>query len=191
MDVPVNASGWLLALAAAARVVVLRRRLELVARAEHELRGPLTTLILALPRGVRLDSELARVRLGLADLAAARSGRRAAPRRKPVRLDQLARSVNGARVDWNAGPSLIHADPERLSQALGNLVANAHEHGQAPVVIKAERRGRAVRLEVTDAGRGLRGRGLGIAAAAARDSGGELRISRRGFPAIDLPADGG
>src|SRR4051812_15801387 len=89
-----GALGWALARS-------YRRRLELVARAEHELRGPLTAFSLALDaaRGthpgrrlaVVLDAELARARAGLADLSAARSGRRAAPVREPVRVDRLLR----------------------------------------------------------------------------------------------------
>src|SRR3954468_12938089 len=79
--------GWLVAGGLAVVAVRLRLRLERVARAEHELRGPLTAFGLALdaargtPAGRRLavvlDAELARARAGLADLAAARSGRRA------------------------------------------------------------------------------------------------------------------
>ena len=52
--------------------LVLQRRLELVARADHELRGPLTALLMAAERGLPPGAELARVRLGLEDLAAAR-----------------------------------------------------------------------------------------------------------------------
>src|SRR4051794_7264700 len=110
-----DAIGWIVAAATTARWVALRRRLTLVARAEHELRGPLTTLLLALPPEAQcLDTELARVRLGLADLAAARSGRRAPARRERLTIDGVA----------------VDADPDRLRQAVGNLVANAHEHGR-------------------------------------------------------------
>ena len=165
--------GWIVAVAAVGRCLALRRRLNLVARAEHELRAPLTTLLLALPpQAQRLDTELARVRLGLADLAAARSGKRTPPRRERL-------TIGGIAVD---------ADPDRLRQAVGNLVANAHEHGQAPVVITAERRGQSVEIEVTDAGAGLRGQGLKIAEAAAHDSGGELQLNGRGFPVLRLKA---
>ncbi|MFL5958396.1 MAG: hypothetical protein ACJ756_13190, partial [Solirubrobacterales bacterium] len=101
--------GWLVAGCLSLVVVRLRVRLELVARAEHELRGPLTAFSLALdaargtPAGRRLavvlDAELARARAGLADLAAARSGRRAAPVPSPVRVDRLLRSSAAA---WGA-----------------------------------------------------------------------------------------
>ena len=159
--------GWIVAAAAIGRWAALRRRLTLVARAEHELRAPLTTLLLALPpEAQRLDTELARVRLGLADLAAARSGRRA-----PARVAQI--EIAGVAAQ---------GDPDRVAQALGNLVANAHEHGQAPVVITAEKRGGAVEIEVSDGGAGLHGQGLKIAAAAARDSGGDLRSAGAASP---------
>src|SRR5205085_5891125 len=108
--------GWLVAGALATLVVRLRLRLELVARAEHELRGPLTAFALALdaargtPAGRRLalvlDAELARARAGLADLAAARSGSRAAPLPAAVPVERLLRSSAaawGARVRPGAG----------------------------------------------------------------------------------------
>ena len=66
----------------------LRRRLELVARAEHELRGPATALALACQRlrhdpaaaghAEALEAQLERLRAGLDDLAAAWRGGRAA-----------------------------------------------------------------------------------------------------------------
>src|SRR5204862_34115 len=86
---------------------------------EHELRGPLTAFGLALdaargtPAGRRLafvlDAELARAGAGLADLAAARSGRRAPPRPGPVPVDRMLRSSAAAwgakgRVDAAVGP---------------------------------------------------------------------------------------
>jgi signal transduction histidine kinase len=174
-------SGWALALALLA---VVRRRIELVARAEHELRGPVTVLGLAAERlGPReaavVGVELQRMRAGLADLAAARRGRRARPRLAPVRLEAAARGALalGARgrratVDWRAGPTPIRADPGRLAQALGNLVANAAEHGEGPVELSGRRTPAGVRVEV----RNRKRRGLAIAADAARDSGGELHF---------------
>src|SRR3954470_13473012 len=101
--------GWLVAGWLAAVVGRVGLRLELVSRAEHELRGPLTAFSLALdaargtPAGRRLalvlDTELPRARAGLADLAAARSRRRAPPMPSPVRVDRLLRSSAAA---WGA-----------------------------------------------------------------------------------------
>jgi signal transduction histidine kinase len=182
-------------------LVAMRRRSELVARAEHELRGPVTVIGLASARlrpheAAALDVELHRLRSGLADLAAARRGRRSAVRPVPVRLDaavagwrdSLRARGHRATVDWQAGPTPIRADPGRLAQALGNLVANAAEHGDGPVELRGRRSGRGVRVEV----RNKRGRGLSIAADAARDSGGALSFEsdeQRAVAAIDLPLD--
>src|SRR3954470_12206791 len=120
--------GWLVAGGLAVVVVRLRLRLELVSRAEHELRGPLTAFALGLDaaRGTAagrrlalvLDAELARARAGLADLASARSGRRVAPVRSPIVIDRLLRSSAaawGARVHSGAGSAVVRADPTRLA----------------------------------------------------------------------------
>jgi len=81
----------------------LVRRLELVARADHELRAPVSALGLAVEalgrrpelrrRAAALDAHLDRLRLGLADLAAARAGRRSHPWPAEVRLEALARTA--------------------------------------------------------------------------------------------------
>ena len=140
-------AGWALAGALALRCARRGRRLELVARADHELRGPVCALGLAVEalarnpelrrRAAALDAHLDRLRLGLADLGAAREGRRAVARADDVRIDGVARAATAAwepavragggeiSFDWRAGPAVAHADPARLSQALGNLLANA------------------------------------------------------------------
>jgi signal transduction histidine kinase len=203
-------AGWIIAAALALAVVRLRARLELVARAEHELRGPLTAFNLALDaaRGTSagrrlamvLDAELARARIALADLAAARRGRRTAAAREPVRIDELLRSsaaVWGARVKWTAGRAIVRGDRARLAQALGNVLSNAAEHGTGDVCVEATRESDRLRIEVTNATRGAgapngRGRGLEIAADAAADSGGNLTAAvgpRRASAVLDLPLE--
>ena len=78
----------------------LRRRREMVARACHELRGPLTAVRLSLAtmerrqeappeRLATLDHELRRAGLALDDFAAARSGRRIVDREEPVEVAEL------------------------------------------------------------------------------------------------------
>src|SRR3954453_5219177 len=186
--------GWLVAGWLAALVVRLRLRLELVARAEHELRGPLTAFALALDaaRGTAagrrlalvLDAELARARAGLADLAAARTGRPAVPVRSRVVVDRPLRSSAaawGARVQAGAGSAVVRADPTRLASALGNLLSNAAEHGDGEVSVEARRVRDRVRIEVTNP---VRGRGLGIAADAVASSGGRLVTA-----VLDLPVE--
>jgi signal transduction histidine kinase len=205
----------------------LRARLERVARAEHELRGPVTVLSMAwerlavvpgaseVARGV--EGELARLRAGLEDLVEARGGRRSPGRR--CSLLRLARAeVAGwrgvlapvgreVRFDWRAGAGAVASDRGRLAQALGNLMANAAEHGAGAVEVRGRRVGGAVRVEVRNSvGRGAagadgskegehggeaHGRGLAVARAAARELGGRLEVSLDGgeaVAALELPA---
>jgi signal transduction histidine kinase len=204
-------TGWLLAVALGFAVLRMRRRLELVARAEHELRGPLTAFSLGLEsarrgRPLALDAEFERACAALDDLTAARRGRRApaAPRR--LDLEALVRSSAqawGARVDWRAGsaPAVI-SDGGRVAQALGNVLANAAEHGGGEVAVEAERDDAVVRIKIANPTKlpvpipvrvADRGRGLRIAGAAARDAGGSLAVEHDAdeFRAtLDLPLAG-
>jgi signal transduction histidine kinase len=191
------------------RVLRDARRLRLVARAEHELRGPLTAVALGLeatawmdPRLQGLFEELARARAGLADLAAARRGRRARAEEEVVRLDRVVwravtgwdltarRAGGGVHLDWSAGPVEVRANRGRLAQALGNLLANAVEHGGGQVRVTGRRTARGVHIEVRDSGRG---HGLGVASRAVRDAGGTLKAARAGSGtavSIELPIAG-
>jgi signal transduction histidine kinase len=191
------------------RVLRDARRLRLVACAEHELRGPLTAVALGLeatawmdPRLQGLFEELARARAGLADLAAARRGRRARAEEEVVRLDRVVwravtgwdltarRAGGGVHLDWSAGPVEVRANRGRLAQALGNLLANAVEHGGGQVRVTGRRTTRGIYIEVRDSGRG---HGLGIASRAVRDAGGTLKAARAGSGtavSIELPIAG-
>ena len=128
MTVALMLSGWLCALLGGWRVLVLGRRLELVASAEHELRGPLAALTLATARSRPLpptlvEGQLERARVALADLTEARRGRRAVARARRHELGSVAERAAAAwdvRVDWRAGHAPVDADPARVSQALGN-----------------------------------------------------------------------
>jgi len=208
------AVGWLVALVLAMGLLRMRRRLELVAGASHELRGPVTAIGFAVaalrrePGGIRrmlaFEVELERMRAGLADLEATRSGRRADPRVSPVSVDRLARGAAAGwrpaarsdgrrlRFQWDGGPVSVRADSGRLAQAFGNLLANAVEHGSGPVELHGSRKGDTVRVEVCDGfpAKGERGRGLAIAARAVEDAGGTLSIEHgpRGTVAsVELP----
>jgi signal transduction histidine kinase len=236
----VAVGGWLATAALMLAAGRLRRRLELVAEAAHELRGAAGALAYAAawlrrePGGVRLalrfEAELERMRAGLGDLDAARLGRRAAERPRTIELDRLVvavaagwRSAVAAHgrtlvVLWDAGPTRVRADRGQLAQALGNLLANAVEHGSGAIEVAAVRRGRTVRVEVRDGGRAAarsgrgapggarrlaarrfrlsprdRGRGLRIAARAVHTAGGRLTLERgpRGtVAAVELPLAG-
>jgi signal transduction histidine kinase len=226
---------WLLAAVAIVVAAVgrleLRRRRELVARACHELRGPLTAAHLALHAGARhgdaqpqrlaaIDLELKRAGVALDDLAAARRGRRAPDRDEPVDVGDLlayqaatwriVADVFGCRLELvqSGRRAIVRGDRLRIAQAVGNLVANALEHGTGRVELLARSLGDRVRIEVADegpglpapvrdltrrprAGRGRRGRGLAIAADIADRHGGRLVAapsSRGARVALELPA---
>jgi signal transduction histidine kinase len=180
-----------------------RRRVVRAARAQHEVRGPLTVAQLALSglertaRVEAIDLELRRAALALDDLA----GPGRARRREAVDLGRLiadAAPAWRALADRRGGtltvepvPARVTGDPLRLAQACANLVANAVEHGGGRVHIRAFANGDHVRVEVMDDGPGLpapvpallaaargrrshRGHGLAIAAAIARSHGGRL-----------------
>ena len=214
-------TGWVLSAALLVAVLRLRRRLELTARACHEVRGPATALGLAVtvlarePGGLRrarpFETQLDRLRAGLDDLEAARAGRRAEARPTAIPLDRLLRGAaagwrpatsaqgRGLRVRSELGPALVRADRGRLAQALGNLLANAVEHGSGTVELLGRRREGHVVFEVRDGGPEPigpgpgpgRGRGLKIAAGAIEEAGGRLTLDRREggtVAACELPA---
>ena len=157
----------------------LRRRREMVARACHELRGPLTAVRLSLATMQRhaeapaerlavLDRELRRAGLALDDFAAARSGRRILDREELVEVDELTEELFhsweavaeafDSRLVLGARPPgcIVVGDRLRLAQAISNLVANALEHAPGRIELAARLMGpQHVRIEVVDAGPGL------------------------------------
>ncbi len=171
-------TGWLAALLSVAVAVTASRRLagrmEVVARASHELRGPITAASLGLPLGEltaqrrrSLELELGRAGLALEDLAAVAGGRKLARDFEHVDPRQLLfnsveasrpaaaeRSV-GLELDWSGGSVLVLGDRLRLAQATGNLIANAIEHGGGVVRVRGKAGVTGVRLEVADDGPGL------------------------------------
>jgi signal transduction histidine kinase len=176
--------GWLVATVAVFSGLVVRRsselRMEAVARACHELRGPLAAARLGLELGVRvgelspaqlraLDLELGRASLALDDLAAAGLHARDGRARHQVDVAELlGDSVEAWRVpaaargaelafEWSGVPARVWGERLRLAQATGNLIANAIEHGGGKISVRgsltSERH--RVRIEVVDAGPGL------------------------------------
>jgi signal transduction histidine kinase len=205
-------AGWLIALALLALLaraeLRARSRAELVARACHELRGPLTAAGLALyaagrreelpsRRVAAVDLQLRRAELALTDLSLAPKGARARDRVGHVAVADLlaAEAQSWREVAWAHGCELVlaqplpdahvRADARRLSQAAGNLIANALEHGAGTVRLGAREDGDRVRIEVCDDGPGL-----AIVAEVARRAGGALHSAPSASGArlvIELP----
>jgi signal transduction histidine kinase len=104
----------------------------------------------------------------------------------------------------------VWGDRARLAQAVGNLLANAIEHGGATVEVRVALRGRFMRVEVSDDGEGLpapvaeltrrgrhtrgpRGHGLTIASEIAQAHRGRLAAAPTEAGArlvLELPAAG-
>jgi signal transduction histidine kinase len=196
-------------------------REEEIARACHELRGSLTAVRMGLGGGGAeltparrraLDLELEKAALALDDLAGrARGGSGLLVSMRPRRVDldellvdaveawrgmaeqrdvrlQLRRAGDASGV----AQVIVGGHRLRLAQAVGNLIANAIEHGAGPVEVRLRRDDPlSVRIEVADGGgglpapvdelvrqvaggRGRRGRGLAIAASIAEAHGGRL-----------------
>jgi signal transduction histidine kinase len=180
--------GWLLVGCAAACALLVRhavaRRVEITARACHELRGPLTAARLGLQLVSRtgelsaarlraIDLELGRAALALDDLTSVRDPGRLPGAVEVIDLAELladsveAWSGAAAAADvelalrWSGASAHVVGDRLRLAQAIGNLIANAIEHGAGgasearPVEVhgRAERAG--ARIEVSDHGPGL------------------------------------
>ena len=182
MSDAVAAAGWALAVNAGLVVwlalAAAGRRRELVARACHELRGPLTAASMALHaiarespaaagRAAAVDLELRRAALALEDLGQAATGRRHADRDGVVDVGALvARQAevwrDVARADGcelsvrvEPGQAFVRGSELRLAQATGNLIANAIEHGRGNVELVVRDAGDRVRVEVCDSGSGL------------------------------------
>ena len=68
-----------------------------------------------------------------------------------------ARAIAGADIDPTAPSAPVHAalDPDRVTQAVLQLVANAVRHAEGPITIGSRTRGRDVELFVRDRGPGV------------------------------------
>ncbi len=125
-------AGWGVAAAALRELLRARRRLEAVARAEHELRGPATVLLLACERMRRdpsarrhvwaLEVELERMRRALEALTAARRGPKAADRSDRAGALQAPDRPLGATDQASAG-DLPRATERGLEDFVGGALA--------------------------------------------------------------------
>jgi signal transduction histidine kinase len=171
---------------------------ELVARAEHELRGAATALSLACEALRRdpvarehaaiIDAQLDRLKAGLADLNFARKGD---PESQPTERVELASLVRAAArpwegaFEWEGPPLTTELDRRRFAKALGNVLANAAEHGSGDIRVTGRAHDGGVRLQVTN-----RRRGLLIASEAAEELGGSLKfeiVDDTAVATLDLP----
>jgi signal transduction histidine kinase len=216
---PALLGGWLIAAVTGALAWSSWRALtaltDSVAHACHELRGPITAARLGLHLGDRagelssaslraIDLELGRASLALDDLTYSRTVRGASTAVEQVDVAALltdsvlawqpAAAEHGVELTarWTGCAAYVIGERTRLAQATGNLIANAIEHGEGPVVVEGQADRGLARIEVRDRGVGLpasvielstrrinrtrshRGRGLGIAAAIADAHGGRL-----------------
>ncbi len=164
-----------------------RARRQLFADVSHELMTPLTAVrgyveTLALPE-IRTDDETRRRYLAiveeetlrleaivgdLLDLARLEAGGGTLKRQDvPVKhlfarvMDRHERASREQGIAFSGsiepGAETVHADPDRLEQALQNLAANALRYTSAGgrVDLRAERRGNDIVLQVRDTGRGI------------------------------------
>jgi signal transduction histidine kinase len=172
---------------------------ELIARAEHELRGAATALALACESLRRdpaatghaavIDAQLDRLRAGLEDLGAARGGTPAGSDRDVVEVAGLARAAShpwGTSFEWEGGPAPASLDRRRFAKALGNVLSNAATHGSGDIRVTGRAHNGGVRLQIWN-----RGRGLSIASEAAAELGGSLKfeiVDDTAVATLDLPA---
>jgi signal transduction histidine kinase len=200
-----GAAGWPLGLTLAAAIVGDRvreaRRRAALNRALHELRRPLQALVLSSGRSRGPGSHAIRVALAaLADLDREINGGSRPLARRPIAcralvqpaVERWRRPAASARrslvLRWRAGSAVILADPDRLAQALDNLIDNALRHGGLRVLVDASLCANGVRIAVSDSGRTTnatvsprdprRGHGLRIVSAVAVEHGGRFAIRR-------------
>ena len=162
----------------------LARERRLVSDASHELRTPLTTMRAELELALRGERDAVELRAAVASaheearrmssladdllvLARADQGQlplrpeplvaqellAAATRRAEAAFAQAGRPI--AAPGGSSGALVVLADPNRVAQALDNLIANALRHGDGGVELTAERGGTMVALHVTDRGAGF------------------------------------
>jgi signal transduction histidine kinase len=198
---------WPVALSFASIVVAdrlwLARRRTALNRSLHELRRPLQAMTLAEAADGRGQLERAIDALALLDReinGGSPPGRRRVDARaltKQAADRWRGPAMRGGQTvgfGWRGGPSELICDPDAISRALDNLIANAIEHGSGPIRIEGSGRPGFVRLHVANQpGLGWpapeplarrrgrdprRGHGLGLVSAVAAEHGGRFAACR-------------
>jgi signal transduction histidine kinase len=179
---------------------------ELIARAEHELRGAATALALACEQlrrdpaagghAATIDAQLDRLRAGLEELEVARGSgggvacaaeAAGAEEIELAALSEAAARPWGTSFEWEGGPVPASIDRRRFAKALGNVLANAARHGSGDIRVTGRAHEGGVRLQVRN-----RGRGLTIASEAAEELGGSLSfeiVEDTAVATLDLPVE--
>lgn len=178
MGLVVGAGGWLAFAIAAVALILWRHALasqsEDVARACHELRGPLAAARLGVELSVTrptasaarmraIELELDRAALALDDLQGVdRTGEHelvevAAWLRDSVEAWTPVATRRGVTLSlrWEGPAAWVRGQRPRLAQATGNLIANAIEHGEGSVEVNGRVADGRVHVEVVDEGAGL------------------------------------
>lgn len=160
-----------------------RTRAEMLRDLAHELRTPLTSVRgyhEAIAEGVlpadrttfaRVGAELSRIERLVEDLGAVSRAeeRRLDLRLRPVRVAGLITSAahsaalayqdTGVAVRTDLAPdgSQVRVDPDRMHEALANLISNAVQHTPSggTVTLRSRTTGSSVQIEVADTGEGL------------------------------------
>jgi signal transduction histidine kinase len=172
---------------------------ELVARAEHELRGAAAAIALACEtlrrdpaaggHAAMIEAQLDRLRAGLEELEVARGARAVDAGAEAVDVGALTRATArpwATSFEWEGGPAPANLDRRRFAKALGNVLANAAKHGSGDIRVTGRAHNGGVRLQVRN-----RGRGLTIASEAAEELGGSLSfeiVDDTAVATLDLPA---
>jgi two-component system sensor histidine kinase TctE len=193
-------AGVTIAAAAGIRLRDSRRR-NALNRALHELRRPLQALVLSSGSGQGPGAHALRVVIcALDDLDREINGTERRVELRPVdcralvqpaveRWCGIAATMRRSLVlYWSAGAVSVLADPDRVAQALDNLIHNALRHGGLRVSVHAEVGADGVRITVRDSGGAPRhsagstdprhGHGLGIVSRVAAEHGGRFRMVR-------------
>src|SRR5215208_481407 len=197
-------AGWPVGVAVVAAIAGARvrssRRRSALNRALHELRPPMQALVLSSGPEEGPGAHALRVALSaLDDLDRQINGNVRRAELRPVDCRALVqpaverwRGVAAAGrhllvLRWRAGAVSVLADPDRVAQALDNLIDNALRHGGLRVYVDADVCAGGVRITVRDSGGAPRafgsrdprhGHGLAIVSSIAAEHGGNFRMLR-------------